>query len=258
MNLKWRFRFDLTLVALILVVCGIVFEPQLKELFSFFVQKISGKKTIKDRVRQYAPAVRTRLTPYFEKAGVEYPPKALALLAFKKEKKFEVYGANQDGNFKWIRSYPILAASGNLGPKLQEGDRQVPEGLYAIELLNPNSLYHLSLRVSYPNNFDRAQAKKDGRTQLGGDIMIHGNSVSIGCLAMGDSASEDLFILAEATGLSNVAVIMSPIDLRIHPLSDLAKIRPDWTKGLYPLIQKELARYSHPNSFAPISKSLSK
>lgn len=74
-----------------------------------------------------------------------------------------------------IKSYPILAASGSIGPKLRESDMQVPEGVYQIESLNPNSQFHLSLRVNYPNEFDREQARIDGRAQLGGDIMIHGS-----------------------------------------------------------------------------------
>ena len=69
--------------------------------------------------------------------------------------------------------YPILAASGVLGPKLREGDKQVPEGIYGAEALNPNSKFHLSIRLNYPNTFDRRMAQSDGRTQLGGDIMIH-------------------------------------------------------------------------------------
>src|SRR5207244_3968581 len=119
-----------------------------------------------------------------------YPPAELALLAFKQERLLEVYATDKKmGGFKFVQAYPILGASGELGPKLREGDGQVPEGLYAINFLNPNSLYHLSLRVSYPNDFDRAQAKRDGRQKLGGDIMIHGSFASIGCLAMGDEAA---------------------------------------------------------------------
>lgn len=83
-----------------------------------------------------------------------------------------------------------------------------PEGVYVIEWLNPNSRYHLSMRVSYPNAWDRQEATRENRTQLGGDIMIHGSNASIGCLAMGDEAAEDLFILAARTGISHVDVIL--------------------------------------------------
>ena len=82
--------------------------------------------------------------------------------------------------------------SGRLGPKLKEGDRQVPEGLYRVESLNPNSRYHLSLRVNYPNEQDKSYGRLDGRNNLGTDIMIHGKDCSIGCLAMGDPSCDFL------------------------------------------------------------------
>jgi murein L,D-transpeptidase YafK len=124
---------------------------------------------------------------------------------------------------------------------LREGDRQVPEGIYPIELLNPNSRFHLSLRIGYPNPFDRAKAKDEGRQRLGGDIMIHGNSVSIGCLAMGDPAAEDLFVLAADTGIKHITVILSPVDFRTGAaLPDTEKL-PAWTKPLYQEIKARLA-----------------
>ncbi|MBA2479759.1 MAG: hypothetical protein H0V44_03775 [Planctomycetes bacterium] len=124
--------------------------------------------------------------------------------------------ARGDAMSPWrlVNAYPILAASGAPGPKLREGDRQVPEGIYAIENLNPNSRYHLALRLDYPNAFDRARAREDGRTELGGDIMIHGQDVSIGCLAIGDRAIEDLFVLVARIGIGNATVIVSPTDFR--------------------------------------------
>src|SRR5436190_607476 len=82
------------------------------------------------------------------------------------------------GAWRFVREYPVMAASGGRGPKLREGDGQVPEGMYTIDWLNPNSSYHLSMHVDYPNAFDRAHAADDGRTALGGAIMIHGRDVS--------------------------------------------------------------------------------
>ena len=67
-------------------------------------------------------------------------------------------------------------------------DGQIPEGIYGIGYLNPNSSYYFSLKVTYPNASDRARAKADGRTNLGGDIMIHGQAVTIGCVPVGDDA----------------------------------------------------------------------
>lgn len=148
--------------------------------------------TIAARAAQYGPAARTRLRPFFDAAHVSYPPARVVMLALKQEKTIELYAASTNQDLRFICSCPVLAASGTFGPKLREGDRQVPEGIYPIESLNPNSKFHLALRVGYPNQFDRDQALRDGRDNLGGDIMIHGGAASIGCLAVGDEAAEDL------------------------------------------------------------------
>jgi hypothetical protein len=119
--------------------------------------------TIADRVAQYGPAARARLLPYFSAAGVPYPPARFLLLGLKQERALQLYAAGPAQNLAFIRSFAIIGASGELGPKLQEGDRQVPEGVYRIVYLNPNSIAHLSLALSYPNDFDRAaHAMKTG------------------------------------------------------------------------------------------------
>jgi hypothetical protein len=80
-------------------------------------------------------------------AGLDYPAASLAFVAIKDERRLEVYARASEGDaWRHVRDYPVLAASGRAGPKLRQGDRQVPEGVYRIELLNPNSRYHLSLR----------------------------------------------------------------------------------------------------------------
>ena len=210
---------------------------------AIFRYRSSGSETIETRLRQLSAAVKKRLGPDFQKAGVPYPPARLVLAGFKQEGILEVYAAGageSQGSLRFIRAYPIRRASGTLGPKLKEGDRQVPEGLYAIEYLNPNSAYHLSMKISYPNAFDRARGAEEGRTNLGGDIMIHGKDVSIGCLAMGDEAAEDLFVLAALTGISKVGVILSPVDFRrTQPPQD--PNLPAWTATLYPQIREVVA-----------------
>ena len=196
-----------------------------------------------DRVQEYGEIVRQRLEPDFVRAHVPYPPAALTLIGLKQEKTLEIYAADRDGRFQFIRSYPILAASGHAGPKFREGDGQVPEGLYRIESLNPNSLFHLALRVSYPSEFDRSRATADNRDRMGGDIMIHGNAVSIGCLAMGDPAAEDLFVLAARTGLENIRVILSPYDFRSADAAVPLPTSPEWMADFYAQIRAELRRY---------------
>ncbi len=204
-------------------------------------QVARNTKTVADRLEQFGPAVRQRLLPYFQSASVPYPPHKITLVALKDQKLLQLWASGPDSPFKLIRTYPILAASGRLGPKLKEGDRQVPEGIYKIESLNPNSRYHLALRINYPNDFDRRQAKRQGRTNLGGDIMLHGSNASIGCLAMGDRAAEDLFILAARTGIKNITVILTPVDFRTTQLPDATDPLPPWTNELYEQIKTKLS-----------------
>jgi hypothetical protein len=203
-----------------------------------------GKRfTVTERVARHGAAAEERLLPSFREKGVPVPPSALTLIGLKSERVLEVWARGPRGPFRKVRSYPFTAASGTLGPKLREGDEQVPEGLYRITFLNPNSLFHLSLRVGYPNDFDREMGRRDGRRSLGGDIMIHGNAVSIGCIAVGDEAAEDLFVLAARTGLSRIRVILSPVDFRRRPLPDDVPSLPPWAPELYRRIRAELESY---------------
>lgn len=229
-------------VILGLAILGFAFRWAFRRYIGAAAQTIRGKKTVAAHLDQYGQTVRERLLGHFQAAKIPYPPEKIVLVGLKQQKKLEVWACGPDNQFKLVRTYPILAASGRLGPKLRQGDRQVPEGLYRIESLNPNSRFHLSLRLNYPNKFDRAQARRDNRTNLGGDIMIHGSNVSIGCLAMGDEAAEDLFILAGQSGIENVSVILSPVDFRQIDMPELTYPLPRWTNTLYQQIKYELSK----------------
>jgi len=230
----------ITFVVLAAIAVIILSRNEFRSAAQAVKQRLSVRKTVDDRLAQYGSAARGRLKPFFNKAQAEYPPKKLVLAGFKEENQLELYASAGDESFRFIRNYPILAASGGPGPKLKEGDRQVPEGIYSIESLNPNSQFHLSLRIGYPNAFDREQAKRENRINLGGDIMIHGNAVSIGCLAMGDEAAEDLFVLAADTGLRNISVVLSPVDFRRGKTVSPNVRLPSWSEQLYSEIKSKL------------------
>ena len=199
-----------------------------------------ARATLAERLRQLTPEASARLRPSFDAAGVPFPPAAVRLVAFKDQRLLVLYARGASGPWRLVRPNQVLAASGVAGPKLAEGDRQVPEGRYRITFLNPNSQFHVSLRLDYPNADDRAQAARDGRSNLGGDIMIHGSNVSIGCLAMGDEVAEDLFVLAGLTGLDNVEAIVAPTDLRIAPPPPATTAARPWVGALYDRIRKAL------------------
>jgi hypothetical protein len=197
-------------------------------LLFFQAARQDAAKTVEDRLREFGARSDAVWIGRCEKAGLAYPPARVRFLALKAEKRLEVFAAAVDGPWIRLADYPILAASGGPGPKLREGDGQVPEGLYDVPLLNPNSRFHVSLRIGYPNADDVAQGRADGRTKLGGDIMIHGGAASIGCLAMGDPAAEELFTLAARR---RPDVLLIPHDFRAGKADPPGQ--PGWVAARY-------------------------
>jgi murein L,D-transpeptidase YafK len=111
---------------------------------------------------------------------------------FKEESELEVWKEDQSGRMALLKTYPICRWSGDLGPKIKQGDRQAPEGFYTItpSLMNPNSSYYLSINLGYPNTFDRAN------NRTGSFLMIHGDCSSAGCYAMTDEQVAEIYALA--------------------------------------------------------------
>ncbi|MCB1479984.1 MAG: murein L,D-transpeptidase [Rhodobiaceae bacterium] len=120
------------------------------------------------------------------------PADPIMVRIFKEESKLEVWKRTKSGNYKELKTYDICRWSGELGPKQREGDKQAPEGFYTVTpgQMNPNSSYHLSFNLGYPNTFDRTY----GRT--GAHLMVHGDCLSAGCYAMKDGQIEEIYALA--------------------------------------------------------------
>lgn len=111
---------------------------------------------------------------------------------FKQEDELELWAKSKNvKQFTKIKTFKICAKSGTLGPKSRAGDGQVPEGLYQIDRFNPASNYHLSLGINYPNKADKLRA---GLYPTGGDIFIHGECVTIGCMPLTNKYIEELYI----------------------------------------------------------------
>ncbi|OJT17387.1 hypothetical protein BO221_45550 [Archangium sp. Cb G35] len=130
----------------------------------------------------------------FTQAGVSWPPEELYVRAFKQERELEVWAGAKGEQLRKVKTFPFCAASGDVGPKRREGDEQVPEGFYTLDQFNPRSQFHLSMRVSYPNDADR----RLGQRPLGGAIYVHGNCMSIGCIAIQDGPIEELYLMVWA------------------------------------------------------------
>lgn len=202
---------------------------------------LAAQDEVDSMMRQLGAAVETRLSERFEQAGVAYPPQRIQLIALKEGHRLELWA--YDGNrWRFVYDYPVFAASGGAGPKLREGDRQVPEGFYRIVDLNPNSHYHLSMKLNYPNSFDWAQAAREGREQPGSNIFIHGSAWSAGCLAVGNRYVEELFYLVGKVGMEKAGVLIAPYDFRRREIR-LNKDSPDWVGELYAYLNLRLAAF---------------
>ncbi|MFO1110686.1 MAG: murein L,D-transpeptidase family protein [Bradyrhizobium sp.] len=139
---------------------------------------------------------------------------------FKQEAELEVWKQDRDGRFALLKTYPICRWSGDLGPKVREGDRQAPEGFYTITpaQMNPQSAYYLSFNTGYPNAFDQAL----GRT--GSQLMVHGDCSSRGCYAMTDEQIAEIYALGResffggqrAFQLQAYPFKMTPINMAKH------------------------------------------
>lgn len=190
---------------------------------------------------QLGGGVERRLQARFELAGAAYPPQRVQLIAFKESRRLELWSYHE-GVWRFIHDYAIFAASGGSGPKLREGDKQVPEGFYRIVELNPNSHFHLSMKLNYPNAYDWIQANKEGRGAPGSNIFIHGSAWSAGCLAVGNRYIEELFYLVARIGMERSAVLIAPYDFRAGESARPVK-GPRWLKELYAYLKLRLAQF---------------
>lgn len=186
----------------------------------------AGKRGRHLRSPRVRAAVRSRgpkLAELFRERGVPYPASRVLIRIFKKQRVLELWAAGRKGRFVKVRDYAVCAASGRLGPKRRQGDLQVPEGVYHISVFNPWSAYHLSLGINYPNRSDRILGR---RGSLGSAIMIHGDCVSIGCVAITDKRMEELYLVAAgayARGQRRIPVHIFPTRLDRAGMAWLAR-----------------------------------
>ncbi len=150
--------------------------------------------TFADRVSDARKRRTHDLEHLVQKVGLTLPLDEVYLRVFKQERQVELWATStRNGPMVLVKTYDICSASGEAGPKRKEGDLQVPEGFYEVPEFNAVSNYHLALKVSYPNASDRVRSD---RVTPGGLIYLHGNCVSIGCIAIRDEPVEEVYLLA--------------------------------------------------------------
>lgn len=187
-------------------------------LLFFIATAVQAQYSFVDYQKSYprvASALRLKedtLRRQFLKAGLEWPVKQMYIRSFKYDSQLEVWvRGDKHEPFKLFKTYKVCALAGSLGPKRMEGDYQVPEGFYYINQFNPQSNYHLSLGINYPNASDRVLSDS---LRPGGDIMIHGSCITVGCIPIQNPQIEELYILAayaKAQGQDFIPVHIFPI-----------------------------------------------
>jgi murein L,D-transpeptidase YafK len=158
------------------------------------------------------------LSLFRQKKMPKYSP--ILLRVFKEEAELEVWKQDTTGHFQLLKTFPICRWSGDLGPKVHEGDRQAPEGFYTItpELMNPNSNYYLAINTGFPNSFDKANIRN------GSLLMIHGDCSSSGCYAMTDAQIGEIYSLARDSLLGRPSFQVQAYPFRLTP-ANLARRR---------------------------------
>ncbi len=180
------------------------------------------RQLVNPRVRSAYERTGHRVEAVLDAGGVERVAEVF-LRIFKRERELELW-AREPGvaTFTRVRTYPVCDVSGDLGPKRRQGDLQIPEGFYTIDIFNPSSRYHLSMRVDYPNAVDRA---RNPGAALGGDIYIHGGCATIGCVPVTDAYIEELYLAAAAArdaGQPSIPVHIFPTRLDVDGVEWLA------------------------------------
>lgn len=151
---------------------------------------LAGCETDSSSSRHLQPIPARTLALMEEKGMRKQDP--ILLRIFKEESTLEVWKRTRSGRYELLKEYEICRWSGDLGPKIREGDKQAPEGFYTVTpgLMNPKSSYYLSFNLGYPNAFDRAH----GRT--GAHLMVHGDCLSAGCYAITDEQIAEVYAVA--------------------------------------------------------------
>jgi murein L,D-transpeptidase YafK len=179
------------------------------------------------RVRTASKEKDEVLRQRFRGKGLNYPPRAILLRAFKQEGLLELWATDtEDKPFVLVHEYRICTSSGTLGPKRRFGDEQVPEGFYELDWFNPQSNFFLSLHISYPNASDRILGSHQNP---GGDIFLHGNCASIGCIPITDDGIKEVYwlaVLVHSQGQKHLPIHIFPARLTDDGLKTLAANHP--------------------------------
>lgn len=192
----------------------IIFTFLFIALLSFTTKTFKKEQLRYPRVRQAYKEKESLVSSMLSEKHIAINSMRVYLRAFKEEQEIELWAKNEtDDQFRLIKIFEVCNSSGKLGPKRKQGDRQIPEGFYHINRFNPYSNFYLSLGINYPNKSDEILGD---RSNLGGDIFIHGACVTIGCLPITDDLIKELYVYcveARSNGQLKIPVTIFPARL---------------------------------------------
>jgi len=223
--------------------------------FLFFQNNFKQKQLQQERVKNAYQLKYKGVQENLKKHGLNSKNYSLYIRVFKHDGIVELWGKdNSSSTYRCFREYAICMSSGDLGPKRKQGDYQVPEGYYHIDRFNPNSNYHLSLGINYPNRSDKILGNKN---KLGGDIFIHGDCVTIGCVPLTDNEIKSLYVYcieAINSGQTKIPVTVFPAKMEGDNtllLNDISKNKD--TKDLWIDLQKGYTYFNRHKKLPNIS-----
>lgn len=234
---------------LILIIITTTLEHNLNAQDSFLDSQLKYER-VSTAVSRVKPLLERKYSAIMGSLG-----DSVVLRAYKNEGILEVWTKSEVlERFTLLTTYKICESSGVLGPKRKEGDLQTPEGIYYINVFNPSSNYHLSLGINYPNKSDLILSDKESP---GGDIYIHGNCMTIGCIPITDQYIEELYVIcmySKNAGQDSIPVMVFPMKMNNNTYSSFYNALPNssvktFWKNLKPLhdyfeAQKKLPEYN--------------
>lgn len=225
-------------------------------VFLIFIVTIFFSSCIKSKAPEPIPAANLsrdinahqihypKLKKTLSTKGIDIDKIEVFLLAFKQEEKLEVWIKEKNqSTYSYFKNYKFCRNSGKLGPKRIEGDYQIPEGPYHINIYNPFSNFHLSLGINYPNASDKILSDRE---MPGGDIYIHGGCMTIGCIPITDPNIKELYTLASIAhqqGQTQIPVYIFPFFMSDENIEKWSKEFPqhqDFWKNIQPFFKQFL------------------
>ncbi len=180
------------------------------------------------RVKSADKEKREVLNKLYKEKNLDEFSLELYFRAFKEEKIIEVWARDKNKPaFLLLKTFDICNTSGELGPKRKEGDKQIPEGFYRFTSFNPESQYFLSLKINYPNRSDEILGDT---SNIGGEIYVHGDCVTVGCIPITDDKIKELYLMAvdaKAAGQKKIPITIFPLKLTEENFNKLKEKHSD-------------------------------